>query len=116
MSDHLAPLEFWLNATAPELRQHAFEASQFAASDIAISGIKADDARDIVIRLRALSEQRASDLADFRPMIEALTREVGLFPYVDDAIASYADRVARESFRSRVRSRTSFSRRTAAHF
>jgi hypothetical protein len=100
MSDHLAPLEFWLKATASELRQHAFEASQFAASDIAISGIKADDARDIVIRLRALSEQRASDLADFRPMIEALTREVGLFPYVDDSIASYADRVARETFRS----------------
>jgi hypothetical protein len=33
-------------------------------------------------------------------MIEALTREVGLFPYVDDTVASYADRVARESFRS----------------
>lgn len=100
MSDHLAPLDFWLNAKTPELRQHAFEASQFAASEIALSGIKADDARDIVIRLRALSEQREADLADFRPMIEALTREVGLFPYVDDAVASYADRVARESFRS----------------
>lgn len=100
MNNHLAPLDFWLNARTPELRQHAFEASQFAAAEIAIFGVKADDARDIVIRLRALSEQRASDLADFRPMIEALTREVGLFPYVDDAIASYADRVARESFRS----------------
>jgi hypothetical protein len=101
MSDHLAPLDFWLNAKAPELRQHAFEASQFAAAQIAISGVKADEARDIVIRLRALSEQRADDLADFRPMIEALTREVGLFPYVDDTAASYADRIARESFRSK---------------
>ncbi len=33
-------------------------------------------------------------------MIEALTREVGLFPYIDEAVASLGDRIAREAFRS----------------
>ena len=100
MTDFLSPLDAWLDAPAADLREKAFEASQFAATEIADQGIKADAARDIVIRLLALAEQRADDLADFRPMIEALTREVGLFPYIDEAVASLGDRIAREAFRS----------------
>lgn len=100
MSDYLKPLDQWLRASSSDLRHHAFEASQFAAQEIADHGIKADDARDIVIRLLALAEKRENDLRDFLPMIEALTREVGLFPYVDEAVAPFGDRVAREAFRS----------------
>ncbi len=100
MTNFLTPLDHWLDAEAGVLRQTAFSACQFAASEIATHGIKADNARDIVIRLRALVEKRNSDLSDFGPMIEALTREVGLFPYVDATTASYLDRVAREAFRS----------------
>ena len=33
-------------------------------------------------------------------MIEALTREVGLFPYVDASVAPLGDKIAREAFRS----------------
>jgi len=100
MTDYLSPLDDWLAAPAEQLRDQAFQASQFAASEIAAQGIKADAARDIVIRLLALAEQRSDDLADFRPMIESLTREVGLFPYVDATVASFSDRIAREAFRS----------------
>jgi len=100
MTHYLSPLDEWLGAPAAHLREKAFEASQFAAAEIADQGIKADTARDIVIRLLALAEQRTDDLADFRPMIEALTREVGLFPYVDASVASLSDQIAREAFRS----------------
>src|SRR5258707_11490289 len=100
MTDYLSPLDEWLGAPAERLREMAFEASQVAAAEIADQGIKADAARDIVIRLLALAEQRTDDLADFRPMIEALTREVGLFPYVDASVASLSDKIAREAFRS----------------
>lgn len=101
MTDFLVPFDEWLEAPAADLREKAFEASQFAAAEIAEQGIKADAARDIIIRLLALAEQRADDLADFRPMIEALTREVGLFPYVDMTVASLSDQIAREAFRSK---------------
>jgi hypothetical protein len=100
MTDFLSPLDEWLGASTAVLREKAFEASQFAAAEIAEQGIEADAARDVVIRLLALSEQRADDLADFRPMIEALTREVGLFPYIDTSVASLSDLIAREAFRS----------------
>ncbi|MFG1287488.1 DEAD/DEAH box helicase [Xanthobacter versatilis] len=96
----LAPLDFWLAAPTPQLRAGAFAASQYAASEIMSHGIEADGAREVVIRLLALLDSRGDDLADFRPMIDALTREVGLFPYIDDAVASYADMIAREAFRS----------------
>ncbi len=100
MTEFLTPLDEWLNAPATYLREKAFEASQFAANEIADQGIRADAARDVIIRLLALSEQRPDDLADYRPMIEALTREVGLFPYIDPAVASLSDLIAREAFRS----------------
>lgn len=100
MNDFLAPLDNWLGAPVAALREKAFEASQFAAAEIAEQGIKADEARDVVIRLLALSEQRPDDLADFRPIIEALTREVGLFPYLDTNVAPLGDLIARETFRS----------------
>ncbi|HVZ18331.1 MAG TPA: DEAD/DEAH box helicase [Terriglobales bacterium] len=100
MTDYLTPLDDWLAAPTNQLREQAFAASQFAASEIAEQGIRADVARDIVIRLLALAEQRTDDLADFRPMIESLTREVGLFPYVDETVASFSDQIAREAFRS----------------
>jgi hypothetical protein len=100
MTEFLTPLDDWLGAPVTSLRAKAFEASQFAAAEIADQGIEADAARDVIIRLLALSEQRPDDLADFRPMIEALTREVGLFPYIDTAVASLSDLIAREAFRS----------------
>ncbi len=50
MTDFLSPLDAWLDAPAADLREKAFEASQFAATEIADQGIKADAARDIVIR------------------------------------------------------------------
>ena len=104
MKNYLTPLDDWLRAETRSLRKDAFEASQAAATEIASLGIQADGARDIVIRLRALAEHRSQDLADFKPMIEALTREVGLFPYVDDTIASYSDRIAaRPSDRNQIR-------------
>jgi hypothetical protein len=81
MSNYLTPIDQWLNAPVKVLRSHAFEAAQLAACQIADHGIQADSARDIVIRLRAIVELRAGDMADFKPMIESLTREVGLFPY-----------------------------------
>lgn len=98
--ESLTPIDRWLAAETNELREGAFEASQFAASEIAVMGIKADNARDIIIRLRALSEYRSEELSDFRPMIESLTREVGLFPYINESIASYAEQIACETFRS----------------
>jgi hypothetical protein len=100
MTELLSPLDKWLGASKADLREQAFEASQFAAAEIAEQGIEADAARDVVIRLLALSEERGDDLADFRPMIEALTREVGLFPYIDTSVASLSDLIAREAFRS----------------
>lgn len=86
MTEYLSPLDDWLAASPEQLRNQAFQASQFAASEIAEQGIKADTARDIVIRLLALAEQRPEVLVDFLPMIESLTREVGLFPYIDISI------------------------------
>jgi hypothetical protein len=100
MSNYLTPIDQWLDAPSKVLRPHAFEAAQFAASQIATFGIQADSARDTIIRLRAVVELRADDMADFKPMIESLTREVGLFPYVDENTALFSDLVARESFRS----------------
>ena len=55
MTDYLSPLDDWLGAPPAHLREKAFEASQFAAAEIAEQGVKADTARDIVIRLLAFS-------------------------------------------------------------
>jgi PAS domain-containing protein len=99
MNQYLTPLDKWLDTPIELLRDEVFRASQAAASEIESLGAQADDARDITIRMRALFELRQSELSDFLPMIEALTREVGLFPYLDDS-ASFRDTLAREAFRS----------------
>jgi len=99
MNPFLSPLEKWLRCPASDLRNHAFEAAQFAAANLLEGGSKADDARDAAIRLRAILTERSEELSDFRPLIDALTREVGLYPYLDGSI-HLTDLVVREAFRS----------------